>query len=51
MVVETVKMSVLGAVFVFATTVFAAPSSREVREYECDYPVDGEKGFYILKTK
>lgn len=45
MIAKIIKKAVLGAVFVFATTVFAAPSSREVREYECDYPDENEQSF------
>lgn len=41
MIVETVKMSVLGAAIGFATIAFAAP--REMREYECDYPDENEQ--------
>ena len=51
MIVEAVKKAVLCAAIVFATAAFAAPSAREVREYECDYPDEGEQAFLQDSTK
>ena len=45
MIAEITKKAVLGAAIVFATTAFATPSAREVREYEWEYPEENEQAF------
>ena len=47
MQLTTIKSFVAAAMLaiVFAITVFATPSAREVREYD-DYPDEGEQAFY-----
>lgn len=49
--IKELKKSVALVAMFLATTAFSGPSSRELREYECDYPNENEQAFLQDSTQ